>query len=867
MLFLPQSIYETRRQLWSDFEAGKLPGEIFYSKMVGLEPHDFIGLVGTARLRREAGDLAGAAQYCWRAIEANPCVSEPYIDLARTLFREPESQALATALCELGLLKRSRQAEVDEPVDAFDYEKAGLQREVLEKLRGIPASLRDEVFAVALGKERANEPESVTERLRGLRLIDRMLEEGALEAEIVDEILAEGPAIVPLLVGVLRAWAQDYLDEEGDDDVENALALLGEIGSPREIPHLLEFVDLENETAAGAAGWALGRIIERLPEESAKFLESIAAGLSSGERLKVAEQALLFPRFDPASKLLERLSENLDSIPKNELDVFFPMLLVTMAAARGRAGMSLGRAVLRRQAGRLSKAVRRECEDLLTACELEGIPPPPKIEHWTVYEICAGEASWEDDEGEENEEDDEFLPPPAPVRRRATPGRNDPCWCNSGKKYKKCHLDSDEREARLDPGDAKPPVSPKGEFNGLRKSIGEFLGQVLPQRESKQGLEEFFGDEPMDDSEIPFVDWMIHDRVSPTLGQTVMEEFLERRAARLTAREREMVEAWSRSFVGLYEVQQTKAGVGLELKDLIFGGTFFAHDISMSRVLTKWDGLLARVVPGERGTELGGSGLTVPRTQLQRFREWMDDDRKESGLPWREYLKANWTRIRRQSFDAAENWVDSLRVSNTDGEEMLFSKATYTTVDEVAAIGALQLSTEFTDESNEEESAMRFIWLNDEKTVLGNIRVGGGELTLETNSKQRLERGKRLISDVAGASLRHLRDEFTTQKEMKRQAKEGAGNPPSGRSEASEIPKDVRDRIIKEAFEKHYRGWLDTKIPALDGKTPRQAVKTAKGREQTIEILKTIENIEERKRQAGEVYFDVGRLQAELGLD
>jgi len=24
-------------------------------------------------------------------------------------------------------------------------------------------------------------------------------------------------------------------------------------------------------------------------------------------------------------------------------------------------------------------------------------------------------------------------------------GRNDPCWCGSGKKYKKCHLDEDQR--------------------------------------------------------------------------------------------------------------------------------------------------------------------------------------------------------------------------------------------------------------------------------------------------------------------------------------------------------------------------------------------------------------------------------------
>jgi len=25
-------------------------------------------------------------------------------------------------------------------------------------------------------------------------------------------------------------------------------------------------------------------------------------------------------------------------------------------------------------------------------------------------------------------------------------GRNDPCWCGSGKKYKRCHLDSDARK-------------------------------------------------------------------------------------------------------------------------------------------------------------------------------------------------------------------------------------------------------------------------------------------------------------------------------------------------------------------------------------------------------------------------------------
>jgi hypothetical protein len=36
------------------------------------------------------------------------------------------------------------------------------------------------------------------------------------------------------------------------------------------------------------------------------------------------------------------------------------------------------------------------------------------------------------------------LPPP-PARRAPRPGRNEPCWCGSGVKYKKCHLGEDSR--------------------------------------------------------------------------------------------------------------------------------------------------------------------------------------------------------------------------------------------------------------------------------------------------------------------------------------------------------------------------------------------------------------------------------------
>ena len=36
-----------------------------------------------------------------------------------------------------------------------------------------------------------------------------------------------------------------------------------------------------------------------------------------------------------------------------------------------------------------------------------------------------------------------FQQKDVPVNKKNKPGRNDPCWCGSGKKYKKCHLDAD----------------------------------------------------------------------------------------------------------------------------------------------------------------------------------------------------------------------------------------------------------------------------------------------------------------------------------------------------------------------------------------------------------------------------------------
>ena len=63
-----------------------------------------------------------------------------------------------------------------------------------------------------------------------------------------------------------------------------------------------------------------------------------------------------------------------------------------------------------------------------------------------------------------------------------SPGRNDECWCGSGKKYKKCHLDFDERlEELAETGEEVPPrdlLKTPAEIEGIKRSTSS--GEGMP---------------------------------------------------------------------------------------------------------------------------------------------------------------------------------------------------------------------------------------------------------------------------------------------------------------------------------------------------------------------------------------------------
>jgi hypothetical protein len=76
----------------------------------------------------------------------------------------------------------------------------------------------------------------------------------------------------------------------------------------------------------------------------------------------------------------------------------------------------------------------------------------------------------------------------------------------------------------------------------------------------------------------------------------------------------------------------------------------------------------------------------------------------------------------------------------------------------------------------------------------------------------------------------------------------------------------VQAALVGQIHEQHYRGWLDEPLPALNGRTPREAVGAKSSRDKLVSLLKAMENMSERDRRAGRPAYDFGWMWEELGL-
>jgi hypothetical protein len=451
------------------------------------------------------------------------------------------------------------------------------------------------------------------------------------------------------------------------------------------------------------------------------------------------------------------------------------------------------------------------------------------------------------------------------------PGRNDPCWCGSGKKYKKCHLDSDEEEARTSQRSQAPLP---GEGDPLHRHLLEELAQRIKHWHTAEDVVEathlYFGkdasevDENDQDTD-SFIQWYLLDFRHPVTGRTAVEEFL--RDPSLSQREREMLESWRDARFGIFEAERVDEGRGLALRDLVSGDRFFVHDVSSSRSLVRWDCLVTRVEFFEGKWLFPGNGVLVPRQLVPELLNRIVAEAKQRGLRVAEFLRTNSHRLHRMIHELHQETIAGMQMVNYEGDPIEFSAATYRVLDKAALLSALQNAPEFEDHTSETDTPdiHSFAWLEigdqESRRSYGQINISDGQLRLECNSRRRLKRGRKLLEEHAGRAIEHSKDSFESLKAAKRRV---ATAP---KEKAAEIPFEIESELLQKVKDEHYAKWPDEPLPALGGKTPRSAVRRADGRSRVIDLIRTMENSEERARKEGRPAYSFSRLREDLGLE
>jgi hypothetical protein len=214
----------------------------------------------------------------------------------------------------------------------------------------------------------------------------------------------------------------------------------------------------------------------------------------------------------------------------------------------------------------------------------------------------------------------------------------------------------------------------------------------------------------------------------------------------------------------------------------------------------------------------------------------------------------------------SDKWVKNLQVVNREGDAVEFCRADYSVLDEPALLAKLRLLPELLEEPGQPGEA-HFAWLEaatqGPRSVYGHVQIGGGHLRLEAQSRTRLQLGRGLLEAHAGRLLKHQGDAYQSLDEIKRQMG-AAGEPPE---RAQPIPAEVEREIILQMKAKHYATWADDPLPALGGKTARQAVQTKSGRKAVLDLIRNMENGEARRAKGGELAFDFTPIRKTLGLE
>ena len=455
-------------------------------------------------------------------------------------------------------------------------------------------------------------------------------------------------------------------------------------------------------------------------------------------------------------------------------------------------------------------------------------------------------------------------------------GRNDPCPCGSGRKHKQCCL-----AAAAGPTDLL--------WHRLRQAIDPLVADLLTFSRGEYGdglIDEAWDEFSLGEDPAPFspetvhmpvfIPWFLYewlpDPATTAVPAHLLDEFpvaagFLRRARRIQPLLAQYIQACLERPFSFLEVVAATPGTGFRLHDVLTGAEHDVTERSASQGSTVGDILFAKPVTVDHLTVLDGCGpalipplqkpgIIALRRQLRRGRRSVTDG----------VVRDFDIEVREVYLEITDRLLNPRppRLQNTDGEALSFHRVAWEVpsarlaFDRLAPLAqgtdAVELPDDATCSVTGELETVDFPWLREgnakhaswTNTVLGTFRINGRQLTLEVNSKERA----RLACLLVDSAMPNAVHRGTVVESVEAALAAHRAAPPAERAardqKAEELHGDpALQEHMREFLRQHYRGWIDTSLPALGGKTPRQAMRTRDGREMVEALLVGLERQED----------------------
>ena len=385
-------------------------------------------------------------------------------------------------------------------------------------------------------------------------------------------------------------------------------------------------------------------------------------------------------------------------------------------------------------------------------------------------------------------------------------------------------------------------------------------------------------------------------------------DYLKRRGWKESAGTRAYIQSMRQSKMSLYEVSDIVVGESFLARDMIRGGEpIRVFERSATRSLQQWDRIAARVVTVLGKAHITGALLAFDHgladnalASIEKVRKkaraeavklakalgHASDERQASAITGIEEVLAA------SAFMFSAMWLDDVlrralspnlpTMQNTDGDPLEFMTLHFPIQPKAklpairAALDALPALRKENDTfwnwleaksrklSKKVSGAQTFgTTMDDGAMVLGNVELSDKALTLSVNSEARAARGRAMLEPVLTGLVRAPLVERQTVEQMMAASRRGSAQP----ADPPPLPPDEIKQVVHQSLTEHYKRTLAEPIPALGNRSPRQAAKTAKGRDKVIAWLKMIENSTGR-REPGDpmASYDFTWMWEELGI-